>query len=228
LFLYVRSLAENNTVFENIQLPLRPPQLESLGLEAGDASALSEDDSISKGGVVGIVLAALFLGLTATGLYIWRQKGSNQLGDDVANLPVGELIDMPNLAPTTSSSTADASTLQPIAVDVLDTEHHLPKTKDHAQVAGEIFKEDASLEFKDQVRSHIRQAQSSPRSSSHVPLEFRDQLRSQILRPPRSSSLERNLTNEATRSVIGKRVPLAHAVIGPVFKDQADYVQVDV
>jgi len=183
LLLYVNLLAESNATFGNIQFPLRPPQLE----EVEDTSALSEDDAgISKGAAVGIAVAALMLGLAVTGLYIWRQKRSkNQPTDDFANLPVGELIDIPNLAPTTTSySNADAATLQPIVVDVIDTEDSLPKSKDHGKNSGssmagnvsDSFKRESPLEYKDQVRSEVQSLRRSSSNRSNRP-SFKDQTR---------------------------------------------------
>lgn len=183
LLLYVNLLADNNATFGNIQFPLGPPQLE-------DTSA--SDGGISKGAAVGIAVAALMLGLAVTGLYIWRHKGSKQLPVDFADLPVGELIDIPDSEPTTTSM-ADAATLQPIAVDVLDTEDRLPNSKDYSTYTAsssagyvkEILERDSSsLEFKDQVRARTS---SSFRSRSGGP-SYKDQVRTPVQSLQQSSS----------------------------------------
>jgi len=205
---YVELLAENkSTAFGNIQLPFHPPQLQSLDSDPGVSSEPSESDNLSKGVIAGIIVVVLVLGLVVAGLYVWRQKGSMQLRDDFANLPVGELV-VSTTEPAASSS-ADAAMLHPIVVDVLHTEHTTasPSTADATalqalgvtECVGEALKGDESIDFKDQVRTHPRQYENSPGDSGAA-------------RSP----------DEAAHAVIGLEPD--HAVVGLGFKDQADDV----
>lgn len=133
--LYVSLLTESSSVlFGNIQLPLEPPQLQSM------EKASEGSNGLSKGAIAGIAVAALLLGFALACFCVLRLRRkranlsgygftfggtSSQLKAEMSNLPVGELVDMPHEEPVVSSA-ADA-TIPPaaphaITVEVLDSE----------------------------------------------------------------------------------------------------------
>ena len=182
--LYRELLAESISAFSSVQSPVGPPELPTQesgptpvpspmsgtgGLSIGAPSPMPETDGFSKGGIAGIAFATLVLGLAVAGLFMRRYNGSrNPFQEGLSDLPIGEVIDTSNTIPPASARTATDSTVEAIAVDVLDAEpSRLPEFKDQVcpdpdeaipssttDASVKATKDEVPLDFKDQVGAY--------------------------------------------------------------------------